>query len=117
MTQSVKQAEGFDPLRHVMLAQSSKPRELSSVDLRTLTPFQRALLVLDGTVTKFTHTPERNTGRTRRRWCSAGIDFIRRSYRTISKGQPIPLINEKLPRTLAKRPVSDQGTGPESPAP
>ncbi len=53
MTQTVKQAEPFDPLQDVMLAQASRPPELGAVDLRALTPFQRALLVLDGTVTKF----------------------------------------------------------------
>ncbi len=36
-----------------MTAQASRPPELDELDLRTLTPFQRALLVLDGTVTKF----------------------------------------------------------------
>jgi len=53
MTQPVNQTEKFDPLLEVTLAQSSRPPELAAVDLRTLTPFQRALLVLDGTVTKF----------------------------------------------------------------
>lgn len=42
----------FDPLAGLMTAQASRPRELDDLDLRTLTPFQRALLVLDGTVTK-----------------------------------------------------------------
>ena len=36
-----------------MTAQASRPPELSDLDLGALTPFQRALLVLDGTVTKF----------------------------------------------------------------
>lgn len=36
-----------------MLAQSRRPPELGAIDLRSLTAFQRALLVLDGTVTKF----------------------------------------------------------------
>lgn len=36
-----------------MTAQTSRPPELGELNLRTLTPFQRALLVLDGTVTKF----------------------------------------------------------------
>lgn len=56
MTMSrVPQAEngGFDPMRDLFVAQSSKPPQLAEVNLRTLTPFQRALLVIDGTVTKF----------------------------------------------------------------
>jgi len=36
-----------------MMAQLAKPADLHAVNLRTLTPFQRTLLVLDGTVTKF----------------------------------------------------------------
>ena len=35
------------------MAQSAKPAEIHGINLRALTPFQRALLVLDGTVTKF----------------------------------------------------------------
>jgi chorismate-pyruvate lyase len=185
-----------------MLAQSSKPPELGSVDLRTLTPFQRALLVLDGTVTKFIEAytmeplevmrldqatqvlaedhywlaapqgtevglrqvlirsksslttyayavsllvferlPDRvrhgieiqgeGIGRllndseleTRREvlWYgqehrkdlpeivqrNAGSDFISRTYRIISRGQPIALINEKFPLGRDKQPGPD----------
>ena len=43
----------FDPLRDVLLAQFAKPDALSSVNLRALSPFQRALLIIDGTVTTF----------------------------------------------------------------
>lgn len=35
------------------MAQFAKPAQMGSVNLRALTPFQRALLVIDGTVTKF----------------------------------------------------------------
>jgi len=44
---------GYDPLIDLPMAQAAKPAELGPVNLRTLTPFQRALLVIDGTVTKF----------------------------------------------------------------
>ncbi len=44
---------GYDPLIDLPTAQREKPAELGPVNLRTLTPFQRALLVIDGTVTKF----------------------------------------------------------------
>ena len=43
----------FDPLRDLLIAQKERPAHLAEVNLRTLTPFQRALLVIDGTVTKF----------------------------------------------------------------
>jgi chorismate-pyruvate lyase len=43
----------FDPLKKIQTAESAMPEELSKLNFRTLTPFQRALMVADGTVTKF----------------------------------------------------------------
>lgn len=43
----------FDPFAELMVMQDAKPPHWQPVDLRTLTPFQRALLSIDGTVTKF----------------------------------------------------------------
>jgi len=43
----------FDPFSDLFLMQKAKPAHLTQIDIQTLTPFQRALLVLDGTVTKF----------------------------------------------------------------
>lgn len=43
----------FDPLSDLFVAQLARPMQLGVVNLRALTPFQRALLVIDGTVTKF----------------------------------------------------------------
>ncbi|MCB9434271.1 MAG: DUF98 domain-containing protein [Ardenticatenaceae bacterium] len=43
----------FDPFADLILMQREKPRSLRSVNLHTLSPFQRALLSIDGTVTKF----------------------------------------------------------------
>jgi len=45
--------EPFDPLSDLFVAQFAKPAQLGGVNLRALTPFHRALLVIDGTVTKF----------------------------------------------------------------
>jgi chorismate-pyruvate lyase len=45
--------DAFDPLADLFVAQSARPCELEDLNLRTLTPFQRALLTIDGTVTKF----------------------------------------------------------------
>src|SRR3989304_99825 len=42
----------FAPLSDLFVAQFAKPPDLGGVNLRALTPFQRALLVIDGTVTK-----------------------------------------------------------------
>lgn len=43
----------FDPFADLMLVQGAKPPRWQTIDLRTLSPFQRALLSIDGTVTKF----------------------------------------------------------------
>jgi chorismate-pyruvate lyase len=45
--------ESFNPMSDLFVAQFTKPKHLEQINLRSLTPFQRALLVLDGTVTKF----------------------------------------------------------------
>jgi len=46
-------SDQFDPLSDLFVAQFARPTDLGPINLRTLTPFQRALLVIDGTVTKF----------------------------------------------------------------
>ncbi len=43
----------FDPLKDLILAQGTEQAAWVGINLRTLSPFQRALLVIDGTVTKF----------------------------------------------------------------
>jgi chorismate-pyruvate lyase len=43
----------FDPFGDLLLAQRDRPPDLMPVDLVMLTPFQRALLAIDGTVTTF----------------------------------------------------------------
>jgi chorismate-pyruvate lyase len=43
----------FNPMSDLFVAQFTRPKHLEQINLRSLTPFQRALLVLDGTVTKF----------------------------------------------------------------
>ncbi len=45
--------KGFDPLSDLLVAQPEKPAHLKDINLRTLTAYQRALLTIDGTVTKF----------------------------------------------------------------
>jgi len=45
--------EPFDPLSGLFVAQSERPAHLRPLNLRALAPAQRALLVIDGTVTKF----------------------------------------------------------------
>lgn len=55
---AVKSANGhtvngsYDPFSDLMLVQDERPLQLNGIDLRTITPFQRALLAIDGTVTK-----------------------------------------------------------------
>ena len=43
----------FDPLEDLLVAQQDRPAHWIDINFRTLSPFQRALLVIDGTVTKF----------------------------------------------------------------
>lgn len=43
----------FNPMEDLLTAQFALPADLRELNLRTLTPFQRALMVIDGTVTKF----------------------------------------------------------------
>jgi chorismate-pyruvate lyase len=43
----------FDPLQNLFVAQDQRPAHLEDVDLASLTPMERALLVIDGTVTRF----------------------------------------------------------------
>lgn len=43
----------FDPTDGLFVAQFERPNELDPVDFATLSPMQRALMVIDGTVTKF----------------------------------------------------------------
>lgn len=47
------ESNSFDPLKKIQTAESAMPKELSKLNFRALTPFQRALMVTDGTVTKF----------------------------------------------------------------
>lgn len=49
----MSERNGFDPVQELLTAQADRAPGLSPVNLRTLSPFQRALLVIDGTVTKF----------------------------------------------------------------
>lgn len=50
---SEEKSDSFNPLSDLLVAQFARPADLMPVNLRALTPFQRALLVIDGTVTKF----------------------------------------------------------------
>lgn len=49
----MRETNNFDPMNDLLIAQFALPADLRELNLRTLTPFQRALLVTDGTVTKF----------------------------------------------------------------
>jgi chorismate-pyruvate lyase len=42
-----------DPLEELFIAQFARPDELKSVNLRAISPYHRALMSIDGTVTKF----------------------------------------------------------------
>nr|WP_290666744.1 chorismate pyruvate-lyase family protein [Ardenticatena sp.] len=53
LSRTIPSTQAFDPLQNLFLAQDERPPNVEAVNLRALTPFQRALLVIDGTVTKF----------------------------------------------------------------
>ena len=46
-------ASSFDPFAGIFIAQDQRPSHLEDVDVHSLTAFQRALLIIDGTVTRF----------------------------------------------------------------
>jgi len=52
-TDLMKSDDQFDPISNLLVAQCDRPRHVLSVNMRVLSPFQRALLVIDGTVTSF----------------------------------------------------------------
>jgi chorismate-pyruvate lyase len=43
----------YDPLGDLFVAQAQRPPQLARINLRALSPFLRALLTIDGTVTKY----------------------------------------------------------------
>lgn len=45
--------DAFDPVTDQFVAQEERPAALRAISLRELTPYQRALLAIDGTVTRF----------------------------------------------------------------
>jgi len=51
--QGTVENDGFDPFVDLMVMQGAMPEHWQPVNLRTLAPFQRALVAMDGTVTKF----------------------------------------------------------------
>lgn len=51
--QGAVENDGFDPFVDLMVMQGAMPEHWQPVNLRTLAPFQRALVAMDGTVTKF----------------------------------------------------------------
>ena len=48
-----RQKQEFDPFAALIWEQEIGPKEAGEMNLRTLEPFQRVLLTIDGTVTKF----------------------------------------------------------------
>jgi chorismate-pyruvate lyase len=50
---SEAEAHAFDPLANIFVAQERRPANLEDVDPYSLTPVERTLLVIDGTVTRF----------------------------------------------------------------
>lgn len=53
MPEAIAALPTFDPTRGVFTQSARRPESLEAVDVATLSPVHRALLVIDGTVTKF----------------------------------------------------------------
>ncbi len=86
----------FDPLKSLQSA--STRADLSAVNLRALTPFQRALMVIDGTVTKFIET-----------YTMEPVEIVRlaQSRRTLTEAHP--WLETPCNTTVAIREVLIQG--------
>jgi chorismate-pyruvate lyase len=54
------ESKQFDPFAGIFIAQDKRPPQLEDIALESLSPFERTLLVIDGTVTRFleAHTLE-----------------------------------------------------------
>lgn len=62
----------YDPTAELYLARDARPDELARVEIADLTPFQRALLVIDGTVTTFLEAWALEPIQVRRLWQTLG---------------------------------------------
>lgn len=124
-------------MKALFTAQEDSPPTLKKINLARLTPFQRGLLVTDGTVTRFieayTLAPvevillqqERQTLRTEHTWLElpAGEEIISRQIvlQTNSRDEPSPIIHayadslivpQRLPQSILDGLESDkQGLG------
>ena len=138
-TDATKQPETFvnTRMKALFTAQEDSPPTLRKINLAHLTPFQRGLLVTDGTVTRFieayTFTPvevvllqqEKQTLDTEHTWLQlpAGEDVISRKVvlQIHSRDEPSPTIHayadslivpQRLPHPFLERLESDkQGIG------
>ena len=138
-TDITKQPETFvnTRMKALFTAQEDKPSTLRKINLARLTPFQRGLLVTDGTVTRFIEAytfasvevallqQEKQTLDTKHIWLKlpAGEEVISRQVvlQTHSRGEPSPTIHayadslivpQRLPQSLLEELESDkQGLG------
>jgi chorismate-pyruvate lyase len=120
-------------MKTLFVAQDAKPEKIKKINLTQLTPFQRGLLVTDGTVTRFIETytlapvevvllqQTKKTLPTKHRWLQlpAGEDVISRQVvlQSHSQNEPSPIIHtyadslivpQRLPKSLLDRLDSDQ---------
>lgn len=71
--QTVSPDCGFDPSVGLFIAQQARPAALEPVAIRSLSPLQRALLVIDGTVTTFLEAWALERIRVERLWQHAAV--------------------------------------------
>ena len=124
-------------IKTLFIAQDAKPENIKEINLARLTPFQRGLLVTDGTVTRFIEAyilspvevvllqQTKETLSTKHRWLQlpAGADAISRQVilQSHSQNELSPIIHtyadslivpQRLPRSLLNGLITDkQGLG------
>jgi chorismate-pyruvate lyase len=95
---SVLTAERFDPVAGVFGAQSARPEGIRTVDARALTALQRALLVIDGTVTKFLEA-----------WALEPVDVVRLEQEQLELATAEPWLELPAASPVIRRRVVLQG--------
>lgn len=91
-------AADFDPVNQLSTAPLARPEGLGPLNLRALTPFQRALLVIDGTVTTFIEA-----------YTLEPVDIERVSHVVRPLTEPDPWLEAEAGTMIALRQVLIQG--------
>jgi chorismate-pyruvate lyase len=92
-------AASFDPLARVFVARAERPPGVAPVDIATLSPFQRALLVIDGTVTQFLEA-----------WALEPVEVLRLDQQEFTLAAPERWLDLDAGEAVIRRRVMLRGT-------